>query len=97
MVAKNNKIHSKLALMFQEKTIHKTYLAIVKGRFSEEKKEGRLETYITRDIKDRKKMTVSKENGKKAISNYRVLDRKSTRLNSSHANISYAVFCLKKL
>src|SRR3712207_8980429 len=26
----------------------------------------------------------------------RPLDRKSTRLNSSHANISYAVFCLKK-
>src|SRR3712207_7747367 len=25
-----------------------------------------------------------------------ILDRKSTRLNSSHANISYAVFCLKK-
>src|SRR3712207_7776207 len=25
-----------------------------------------------------------------------VPDRKSTRLNSSHANISYAVFCLKK-
>src|SRR3712207_7656757 len=26
----------------------------------------------------------------------KVKDRKSTRLNSSHANISYAVFCLKK-
>src|SRR3712207_7417526 len=26
----------------------------------------------------------------------RKADRKSTRLNSSHANISYAVFCLKK-
>src|SRR3712207_8117534 len=26
----------------------------------------------------------------------RMADRKSTRLNSSHANISYAVFCLKK-
>src|SRR3712207_7227012 len=26
----------------------------------------------------------------------REIDRKSTRLNSSHANISYAVFCLKK-
>src|SRR3712207_6878828 len=26
-----------------------------------------------------------------------LLDRKSTRLNSSHANISYAVFCLKKI
>src|SRR3712207_7515107 len=45
----------------------------------------------------------------RAFSDYRVLifggalilmmifrDRKSTRLNSSHANISYAVFCLKK-
>src|SRR3712207_7853434 len=27
---------------------------------------------------------------------HRQRDRKSTRLNSSHANISYAVFCLKK-
>src|SRR3712207_8140418 len=26
----------------------------------------------------------------------KTIDRKSTRLNSSHANISYAVFCLKK-
>src|SRR3712207_6665995 len=30
-----------------------------------------------------------------AVANLQV-DRKSTRLNSSHANISYAVFCLKK-
>src|SRR3712207_7218059 len=29
-------------------------------------------------------------------SQWRRTDRKSTRLNSSHANISYAVFCLKK-
>src|SRR3712207_9025639 len=27
---------------------------------------------------------------------FELIDRKSTRLNSSHANISYAVFCLKK-
>src|SRR5947199_2479370 len=27
---------------------------------------------------------------------YQLLDRKSTRLNSSHLGISYAVFCLKK-
>src|SRR3712207_5074921 len=40
---------------------------------------------------------------KRAIGDYegtiqvlRKADRKSTRLNSSHANISYAVFCLKK-
>src|SRR6266540_3647557 len=30
------------------------------------------------------------------IHNYRWRDRKSTRLNSSHITISYAVFCLKK-
>src|SRR3712207_7916465 len=34
----------------------------------------------------------------KPVTNYvgTYVDRKSTRLNSSHANISYAVFCLKK-
>src|SRR3712207_8668052 len=31
-----------------------------------------------------------------AVSGVALSDRKSTRLNSSHANISYAVFCLKK-
>src|SRR5207248_10363575 len=31
-----------------------------------------------------------------AASPMRILDRKSTRLNSSHRTISYAVFCLKK-
>src|SRR3712207_8012445 len=30
------------------------------------------------------------------LDGWRQRDRKSTRLNSSHANISYAVFCLKK-
>src|SRR5947209_19360634 len=37
--------------------------------------------------KSRKRIRLSGAHGK---------DRKSTRLNSSHANISYAVFCLKK-
>src|SRR3712207_7277788 len=34
--------------------------------------------------------------GKPYIKEGKDRDRKSTRLNSSHANISYAVFCLKK-
>src|SRR3712207_8107873 len=34
--------------------------------------------------------------GSAAGRRHRARDRKSTRLNSSHANISYAVFCLKK-
>src|SRR3712207_8803699 len=32
----------------------------------------------------------------RAVARGYAADRKSTRLNSSHANISYAVFCLKK-
>src|SRR3712207_6937530 len=34
--------------------------------------------------------------GKNRTKRWARADRKSTRLNSSHANISYAVFCLKK-
>src|SRR3712207_8535977 len=34
--------------------------------------------------------------GLDALRDQAARDRKSTRLNSSHANISYAVFCLKK-
>src|SRR5690606_39720804 len=34
--------------------------------------------------------------GQEAIQMQTIIDRKSTRLNSSHVKISYAVFCLKK-
>src|SRR5690606_41942841 len=33
---------------------------------------------------------------KELVENANIIDRKSTRLNSSHVRISYAVFCLKK-
>src|SRR5256885_13241876 len=36
------------------------------------------------------------DDGQSAIQRQRTRDRKSTRLNSSHLVISYAVFCLKK-
>ncbi len=75
LVAKNNFAHAKLASMFTDKTIHKTYLCIVKGNFSDENLEGRIENLIGRDTKDRKKMAVVKENGKLAISNYRVVEQ----------------------
>src|SRR2546430_12459678 len=42
----------------------------------------RLSSYARNDLDDRREK--------------RVQDRKSTRLNSSHSQISYAVFCLKK-
>src|SRR2546430_3642922 len=36
------------------------------------------------------------DHGRSAPTTMKRLDRKSTRLNSSHSQISYAVFCLKK-
>ena len=72
VVAKNNPSHLALAEMFKEKTLEKTYVCIVKGILKE--KEGRIETLIGRDSRDRKKMAVVRENGRIAISNYKVLD-----------------------
>lgn len=75
MVAKNNNSHAKLATMFIDKTIHKTYLCIVKGNFSEENLSGKIENLIGRDSKDRKKMAIVEKNGKIAVSNYKVVQQ----------------------
>src|SRR3712207_7357726 len=49
------------------------------------------------DLDDRRVERVSRiDRRRTALDVMHVGDRKSTRLNSSHANISYAVFCLKK-
>lgn len=72
IVAKNDVAHAKLTEMFKDKTIEKKYLCICKGNFKKESE--RVETLIGRDPKDRKKMAVVEENGKIAISNYRVID-----------------------
>src|SRR5690606_39845745 len=39
---------------------------------------------------------IARPKGKRPLSINQLSDRKSTRLNSSHVKISYAVFCLKK-
>src|SRR3712207_8820791 len=44
----------------------------------------------------RRQHPLAKAGGAVGIRAWGGTDRKSTRLNSSHANISYAVFCLKK-
>src|SRR5204862_8176918 len=43
-----------------------------------------------------KLLTAATTGGWLAVINFTIPDRKSTRLNSSHVEISYAVFCLKK-
>src|SRR3712207_8223934 len=67
---------------------------LVSGRRHDEQPGGRfrllpnlVETHLAQDAQHGAHRVKSAES---------LRDRKSTRLNSSHANISYAVFCLKK-
>src|SRR3712207_8368837 len=58
-----------------------------------------LELAYRRSINDVRRLWAAADAaGRRMVDAYSgvVADRKSTRLNSSHANISYAVFCLKK-
>src|SRR3712207_7811643 len=51
---------------------------------------------LARPPRDRDIAIGFRRGGRLLYTTLRAQDRKSTRLNSSHANISYAVFCLKK-
>src|SRR3712207_6993065 len=61
------------------------------GEFPDEVRHERGEQQARRRPQDLGIRALRRPHGRR-----RQLDRKSTRLNSSHANISYAVFCLKK-
>src|SRR3712207_6875117 len=52
--------------------------------------------HSARDLQQRRQHLEADEAAGTPESVLHTTDRKSTRLNSSHANISYAVFCLKK-
>ena len=70
LVAKNDLAHISLAKQIKDKSCKRKYIALVQGHLKE--CEGRVETFIDRDKKDRKKMAVSSA-GRKAITNYQVL------------------------
>src|SRR3712207_8987766 len=53
-------------------------------------------SYTTHVDKGANNLVDDVKSGKQTLSVSVSIDRKSTRLNSSYANISYAVFCLKK-
>src|SRR3712207_7949080 len=57
---------------------------------------GRFEVGLLRDIRNQTGLDDPSVAEARGTSIANEIDRKSTRLNSSHANISYAVFCLKK-
>lgn len=72
MVAKNDKAHLALAEQLQEHSVERRYIAIVKGHFPHDK--GTIDAPIGRDPQDRKKMKVTFENSKHAVTHFVVLE-----------------------
>ena len=73
LVAKNDIVHEKLSKMIKEKQVIRKYLVLVKGSINHEL--GTIDAPIGRDIIDRKKMSVTSLNSKKAITHFKVLKR----------------------
>ena len=73
MVAKNNKAHEILASQLEKKETVRKYIALVWGIIKSD--TGTIDAPIGRDKIDRKKMTVTDENAKSAITHFKVLER----------------------
>ena len=71
VIAKNNLAHSQLGKQFSEHSIERKYLCLVWGLIRP--LNGRIETLISRNKKNRQLMMVSDINGKKAITNYKTI------------------------
>ena len=72
VAAKNDKTQQGLAQQFKKRKTEKIYWALVHGHLKHNK--AKIDAAIGRDPKNRKKMTVTSKNSKKAISKYEVLD-----------------------
>ncbi len=73
LVAKNDNAHARLAAMFSERRVQKTYLALVHGAVKAE--SGTINAGISRDAIRRIRMTTRREGGRSAVSHYTVLRR----------------------
>lgn len=73
LVAKNDWAHEKLASMIKDRTVKRTYLALVEGVINHE--TGTIDAPIGRCLDNREKMMVTELNSKDAITNFRVLKR----------------------
>lgn len=73
VICKNDKAHLSVAGQLKEHSITRVYHAICHGNPKEE--EGTISGFIGRDPKDRKKMSVVSQNGKPAVTHYKVLQR----------------------
>lgn len=73
VVAKNDYAHEFLAKQLEDHTLHREYIALVKGVIKEE--DGKIIAPIGRDKYNRQKMAVDVKNGKPAVTHFHVLKR----------------------
>ena len=73
LVAKNDMAHVDLAKQISEKSVKREYIALVDGVIKED--TATIDAPIGRDVKNRKKMCVTADNSKDAITNIRVIER----------------------
>ena len=72
VVAKNDNAHINLSKQFSDHTIKRKYEALVWGSLKPQ--SGKINERISRSVKNRQLMTVRKEKGKMAITNYKTLE-----------------------
>ena len=72
VIAKNNFTHENLSNQFSEHSIERKYQTLVWGKLRPS--NGKIETFITRNSKNRQLMSVSLSKGKNSITNYRTLE-----------------------
>ena len=73
LVAKTDEVHNDLAKQISEKTVKREYIALVHGIINED--SATIDAPIGRDKNNRKKMAVTIENSKEAITHLYVLER----------------------
>ena len=73
IACKNDQAHNSIAAQLKEHSITRRYQAIVHGVVKED--EGVVDAPIGRHPQDRKKMCINHQNGKSAVTHYRVLKR----------------------
>jgi len=73
LIAKNDEVHNDLAKQISEKSVKREYIALVHGIINED--SATIDAPIGRDKNNRKKMAVTSENSKDAITHLYVLER----------------------
>lgn len=77
VACKNDKAHQSIAEQLKLHSITRRYQAIVYNSFKDD--SGRIDAPIGRDPRDRKKMAINLKNGKRAVTNYRLIENLSSQ------------------